>query len=272
MQQSNLWNSKTGLLLKTALFCIFFTTCFWLASFFKSFFPSNAERLTHGIIGTLVAALVTLVFLKWDKLTFADIGLRFRASTIPNFFKGWLAGLLIMGSLTAIVIATSGFKVVLNPNSGFLSFIMATFPLVLLAYMEELAFRGYPLAIWKNKLDTRVALLVTSLFFALYHIANGWSVQSSLLGPWPWGIIFGLAAWYSNGIAMPAGLHYGVNLVTAAFGVQDQSSNLWILQKQTGESLENYQSSTLETLLPQIGMIVFAVVLMEILLRRKMIR
>ena len=164
---------------------------------------------------------------------------------------------------------TSGFKIETNAKSSFANFILWTLPLIPLAFMEEVGFRGYPLSILKNNFGIRNTIIITSLLFACYHIANGWTFQNSFLGAGVWGIIFGLAAIYSNGISMPTGLHYGVNLITAAFGISDKSFNIFILKQKGGQSLENYQSSQLATLIPQISIFIIAIILMELYLRKK---
>lgn len=265
IKQSNAFSS----LIKAVLFCVVFTLLLVGVFFLKSMFPVLPERWAHGVLGTFAALLVTWLFLKFNKAGFASIGFTASLSTIKNFFTGLLAGILIMGALTIIVIYTSGFSIAINSKSNFLHFILLSSPLILLAYMEEVAFRGYPLQLLKQSFSLRSSLLITSLLFALYHIANGWSVQSSLLGPGPWGIIFGLAALYGNGISMATGLHYGVNLTTAAFAINDSAHNLWILKQGNGQSLEHYQSSTLETLLPQLAILIVAVILMEWYLRKR---
>lgn len=269
MSTNTIKNGKTKGVLNVIAFCGVFTLLFIGLSFFKSIFPDGAERLVHGCIGTLSALLTTLLFLKYNKLSFADIGFVYEKKTLLRFLIGLLYGILIMGALTALVIFSSGFSVQLNTHASFLNFWILTLPLILLAYMEELGFRGFSLQMALRVMDTRGALLLTSLLFALYHMANGWSVQASLLGPGPWGIIFGLAALQANGISMSTGLHYGVNLTTSAFALTDTSFNLFVLKQSNGQSLEQYQSSDIEILLPQIAIFVLAIGLMEVYVRTK---
>jgi hypothetical protein len=141
--------------------------------------------------------------------------------------------------------------------------------LVPLAFLEELGFRAYPLVTIKEAAGKRTAILLTALLFGLYHIANGWTLQSALLGAGVWGIVFASVAVYSNGIAMSTGLHYAVNLTTSAFGISNQGFNLWTMKQPNGGSLENYQSSALADLVPQLVLLVAGVVLMEWVVRRK---
>lgn len=265
-------NIKTKYILKAILFCIIFTGLFIALTFLKSLTPEKSERLVHGIIGTLAAILTTWLFLKFDRKTFADIGLKFEKATVKKFFIGILIGIGIMGLLSMSVIYFSGFKIETNSNSDILNFLFLTLPLIPLAFLEELGFRAYPLQILKDKVGIRSCIIITSVLFALYHIANGWTITNAFLGAGVWGIVFGLAAIYSNGISLPTGLHYAANLTTAAFGVTNSSFNIWTLKQKDGSSLENYESSQLSTLIPQVSLLIFAVICMEFFLRNKKYR
>lgn len=261
---------KTAIyILKVFLFCTVFTGLFIILSFSKSLVADKFERIAHGTIGTFAALLTTFLFVKFDKKTFADIGLKFEKKNFRNFIFGVLAGIASMGILSVSVIFFSNFKVETNSNSNILNFLLWTLPLIPLAFMEEVGFRAYPLRILKDKTGIRNSIIITSILFALYHVANGWTIQNSFLGAGVWGIIYGLAATYSNGISMPTGMHYAANLTTSAFGISEGPFNVWVLKSKDGLSLENYQSSQLTTLIPQISLLVFAIICMEWYLSKK---
>jgi uncharacterized protein len=255
-------------ILKSVLFCVAFTGIFVVFSFAKGFIPASYERFAHGIIGTLAAFLTTVIFLKIDREQFATIGLTFDRKTIPNFFAGVIAGLLLMGLLVTGVMYFSHVEIEVNPKSNLLNFLLMTLPLLPLAFMEELGFRAYPLEILKDRIGIRPSIIITSILFALYHIANGWSVASSFYGPAVWGLIFGLAAVYSKGIAMPTGIHYAANLTTSAFGATTNIVSIWTV-KQTQAPTTNYQAIDWSIILPSGALLVLAVVCMEFYLSRK---
>jgi uncharacterized protein len=261
--------NKIKLIFKATLFCAVFILFFVIFSFAKNFFPNYLERITHGIIGALAAVLTTILFLKFDKKKFSDIGLSFQRKTIIKFFAGILTGVIIMGSLTTSVLYYTHAKIYINPNSNFLHFLIITLPLILLAFMEELGFRAYPLEILKAKLGIRLSILITSVLFALYHIANGWTVASSFYGPGVWGLVFGLAAIYSKGIAMPTGIHYAANLTTSAFGIANNTVSIWIVE-QSDTSTTDYGRIDWTTMLPTLVLLVFAIICIELYMRRKL--
>jgi uncharacterized protein len=269
MKETFQFKFKTKYILKATLFCIVFTVIFITFSFFKSFIPVKFERLVHGGLGTIAAVLATFLFLKFDKKSFADIGLIFEKSTLTKSFLGVLLGIGIMGVSVLYVIYFSDLKIVSNTNSNILNFLFWTLPLIPLAFMEEVGFRAYPLLLLKDKTGIRNSIIITSILFALYHIANGWTIQNSFLGAGVWGILYGLAAIYSNGISMPTGLHFAANLTTSAFGVSNNSFNIWTLKQKNGAALENYQSSEMTTLIPQLALLIFGIICMEWYLRKQ---
>jgi len=260
--------NKIKYILKATLFCVVFIVLLVVFSFAKSFLPNSFERLAHGIVGTLAAFITTILFLKFDRRRFSDIGLVFKQNTVVKFFAGVLIGVLIMGLLALSVIYVSVARIDLNPKSNVLQFLLVTLPLFPLAFLEELAFRAYPLEILKNKLGIRISIVITSILFALYHIPNGWTVASSFLGPAIWGLIFGLAAVYSKGIAMPTGIHYAANLTTDALGSANNTFSIWTVEV-TEKATTKYQGVDWITILPALALLVFALLCIELYVRRK---
>ena len=253
---------------KSILFCIVFTGILIVFSLTKGFLPNRFERLGHGIIGALAAFLTTALFLKFDRKRFSDIGLTIERTTIVRFFAGIIIGVIIMGLLAAGVIYFSNLTVQVNPRSNAWHFLLVTFPLIPLAFMEELAFRAYPLQILKDRVGIRPSIIITSILFAAYHIVNGWSIASVVLGPAVWGLVFGLAAVYSKGIAMPTGIHYAVNLTTSALGAKDTAASIWTV-KQVNTPAAEYQGTDWAMILSSLVLLIFAVTCLELYMRRK---
>ncbi|HQX43390.1 MAG TPA: type II CAAX endopeptidase family protein [Saprospiraceae bacterium] len=270
MKDTALINDKANKIIKAILFCVVFTGLFIAFSFLKSFIPETFERIAHGVIGTFVALLCTYLFLRYDKKTFSEIGLLFESTTVRKFILGCCTGCMLMGLLTFSIILYSDFKIELNTHSNMGQFLLWTLPLIPLAFMEEVAFRGYPLSILKESVGIRNSILISSILFASYHIANGWTIQTAFLGAGSWGIIYGLLAIGSKGISMSTGMHYAANLTTSAFGISNDSYHLWVLKQANGTSLENYQSSTWATLIPQLSILIAGIFCMEWYLRRRL--
>jgi len=261
-------NIKTKYIFKSVLFCVVFTGLLVIFSFAKGFIPNEFERLAHGVIGTLAAFLVTVLFLRFDKKRFSNIGLTFERSTVVKFFVGVITGVVIMGLLSMSVIYFTNVEIEVNQASNLLHFLLVTAPLLPLAFMEELGFRTYPLRILKDGIGIRLSIIITSILFALYHIVNGWSIASSFYGPAVWGLIFGLAAIYSKGIAMPTGIHYAANLTTSAFGAKNTTTNIWTVT-QPDDAIVKHEGIDWSTILPSLVLLIFAVTCIELYMRRK---
>jgi hypothetical protein len=141
---------KIKYILKSILFCLLFTGLFAFFSFVKPLIPVKFVRLGYGIIGTTAALLITFLFLKFDKKTFADISLKLDNATLKKLFTGIVVGAGIMGLMTIGVIYFSGFKMEANKNNSILNFLFCTLHLIPLAFMEEVAIRAYPLILLKD--------------------------------------------------------------------------------------------------------------------------
>ena len=263
--------SKAGYIVRAVLFCMAFIGCSFVFTAALGFLPTYITQnkpagLYHGFMGILAGLAATGLFLRFDKKSFASIGLSFNRNTIPHFFKGAVLGIIVMGLLASSVIYFTHASIELNPNSSLLPFLLASIPTFLLALMEELGFRAYPLEILKNKLGIRIAIIITSLLFALSHLAYGWTVTAAL-GPAIWGLVFGLAAIYSKGIAMPTGIHYAINLTTAALGEKNNTLSIWTI-KQAADSTTNQTGIQWVIVIPHLILLAFAITCIEIYLRR----
>lgn len=264
-----LMHNKAGSILKSILFCAVFILVFVIFSFARNFFPANPSRLLHGVMGTVAAFLTTFLFLKFDNKSFSDIGLYFERKTIVRFVCGVLIGITLMGTLVITVFFFTQVRIEHNSATSFLNFLGATASLLPLAFMEEMGFRAYPLQLLKETKGVIFSVILSSVLFALYHIVNGWTITSSFFGAGIWGLIFGLSAIYSKGIAMPTGIHYAANLTTSAFGSGNNSVGLWTI-KQTDTSINKDQIVDWTVVIPAMILFVIALVCIKLYMRGKL--
>lgn len=252
------------------LFCAGFTILVMLFSATSSIIPAPAQRFYYGLLGVLAGFIITWLFLRFvGKHSWSSIGFHPDGRTVTRLIAGFLTGLVVMGLTSLGVIYFSGLKIVTNTESSLVSFLFSTAALVPLAYMEEIAFRGYPFQYLKEGAGPRTAIVITALLFAVYHLFNGYSLQDALLGTGTFGILFGSAAYYANGIAFPTSMHYAVNLVTSAFATAAGSSSLWLLQTKDGSPIEQHQTGRAIVLVPQLLLLLVAVMAMEWVIRNK---
>ncbi len=99
-------------------------------------------------------------------------------------------------------------------------------------------------------------------------IGSDWTISSSFCGPAVWGLIYGLAAIYSKGIAMPTGIHYAANLTTSSLGEKKTTASIWTVE-QPNSATAKYGGFDWGTILPSLALLVFAIICIELYMRRK---
>ncbi len=77
--------------------------------------------------------------------------------------------------------------------------------------MEEIGFRGYALRKLLDAFGPWKAVFLSSIAFGLSHLSYGWDLETILLGVVPCGMLWGMSALATGGLAMPIGLHAAWN-------------------------------------------------------------
>lgn len=195
----------------------------------KPLFPPQFERYAQGIVGTAAAIVAVLIFLRIERKSWKDFGLIWEKATIPRFLKGLVLGMLLATVLLLVQILYSDLEVALVSDVNVLSFFGWSLAFIPLAFMEEVAFRSYPLIELNRAFGFRVTQVILAVLFAMYHMAMMWSPQSAMLGPGIWALMFALTAISSNGIAVPTGLHFGLNFIQSVLGGQEGIDPMWTI-------------------------------------------
>jgi len=156
-----------------------------------------------------------------------------------------------------------GLKIQPNKNVNLLFLLLNALPtIILLAFMEEIIFRTYPLIILKNKIGQFTALITTSILFGLYHLAFGWGI-TGFISTSIWGLAFGLLAIYSNGISMSTGFHASGNLVQLALGTTGSSYSIWNTAYKNGQQVKNFPASESTIIVAQLILLLFILLFMK---------
>ena len=251
------------------VFCSCFTLLLMLFSMGKQLFPASAERWAYGLLGTAAGLLTTLLFVRIEKLRFADVGLQWRKTTLLHFAQGVMIGVLIMGCMAAMVFVMGGLRLLWNTHATVWELLLAILPLIPLALMEEIGFRGYPLQRLQKAIGIRNAIWITALLFGVYHLLNGWSWQAAMLGTSIWGLLFAWAACKQQGIAMSTGIHFAANMTTSLYTDTAPTFQLWQIQMANGSSMQQYQETWLTTWLPHVVLLLLSVWLIERLVKQQ---
>jgi membrane protease YdiL (CAAX protease family) len=231
-------------------------------------FGSLWKNFTFGVSGTLTALLISWLFVRYEKRSLKEIGLTWQRGTALRFCIGLLIGGALFGLTLLALVAFTPLQLQLNTNSFPLTALPGYLAFIPLSLMEEIGFRGYPFVRLHKQFGLRVTQLIIAILFALYHVLGGQSVLGSFLGPGIWALVFGLAAVWSGGIAMPFGIHLALNLLQPLTGMRGDSGAVWVL-KNWSEGIGDHLA-TPETigLIMQLVLLVVSLLMTEYYIRK----
>jgi len=164
---------------------------------------------TTGILATAASLILTWIFIRWDRISPADVGVGLTRWSVPRFAAGVAIGLLLVTAWAAVVVGLHSPR--LPPNEWAVTY-------VLLAAREELSFRGYPLRRLLQRFGYWPAQFVIALLFGLEHKIAGWTWTQAFAGAAAGSLLFGAASIASQGLAIPIGMHAAWNFGASALG------------------------------------------------------
>jgi membrane protease YdiL (CAAX protease family) len=135
--------------------------------------------------------------------------------------------------------------------------------------MEEIAFRSYPFIKLHKRFGLRMTQVIVAVVFALYHVAGGQSVLGSFLGPGVYAFVFGLAAVWSGGIAMPFGIHLALNILQPLTGMRGGVGAVWTLSQKNNVAGSSMAAPETIGMVMQFIVLVAAILLTEYYIRKK---
>ncbi|HEX3070461.1 MAG TPA: type II CAAX endopeptidase family protein [Thermoanaerobaculia bacterium] len=181
--------------------------------------PDKWPELLTGLLASLGAFALTLLFVRWERLRLDDVGTAINARSVTRLAFGFLIGLLLVALWATILAASGSMRWARASGCGFSSAAMALAAYLALACREELAFRGYPLRRLDQRFGFVFAQLFVALVFAAEHKLGGWPWSRALAGAGVGALLFGMAAIASRGLAVPIGLHAAWNFGQWALGL-----------------------------------------------------
>ncbi len=250
------------------LYCGLFRLSFGFGGIVKNNFPADYYWFALGGYGTLSALIITWIFLRIEKISFREIGLHWESKTSIRFVKGLFLGVGISVAMLAAVIYVAGLKIEFTDVNDLFPFLFWSLAFIPTAFMEEIAFRSYPFFKLNKVLGLRGTQLIIAIFFALYHVGEG-SIVSVFIGPGVWALVYGMAAVYSKGIALPTGLHFGANFVLASIGDKAGIEPILIVEYAKEATPEMLAQTEGFGILMQLTLLLAAIIAMEMYLKRK---
>ncbi|MRX69599.1 hypothetical protein SAMN06265349_102184 [Flavobacterium resistens] len=160
--------------------------------------------------GLFVSALCIfsyiLFFKKYDKRAIEEFSTKRLAK---NLILGTLIGFTLQ-SLTILVIYLNGSYNVVSINP--ISFILIPFTIMFtVAIIEEILVRGIILRIVEEKLGSYISLIISSVLFGIFHLANPHGTLISAICITMAGFMLGAAFIYSRNLWFPIALHFAWN-------------------------------------------------------------
>ncbi|WP_374174534.1 lysostaphin resistance A-like protein [Flavobacterium tructae] len=147
-----------------------------------------------------------LFFKKYDKRTIKELALE---GLLRNLFIGTAIGFTLQ-SLTVLVIYLNGSYSIVSINP--FSFILIPFSIMFtVAIIEEILVRGIIFRIMEEKLGSYISLIISSILFGVFHLANPHGSFLSGLCITTAGFLFGTAFIYSRSLWFPIALHFAWN-------------------------------------------------------------
>lgn len=211
--------SVRSIVLRVGFFWGGYLAILYSVALIKSRVPAQWGGLVWGGASSLLIVGMTWLFLGCDRRRFGGVGLNLTRGSAARLVLGAVAAVAIYALIVVLVATLLGplqfARATGQPVSGIVLTVITT---LVLATMEELGFRGYPLRTLVPVVGHWPAQLIVAVAFGACHVLFGYSWQSILVGVIPCGLLFGVAATASRGLAMPIGLHTGLNLAQWAMG------------------------------------------------------
>lgn len=155
-----------------------------------------------------------------------------RASRSPGAGLGLFVLGLLLGAgsfgIHVLVVANTGGAIGFArvPDVGAMTVVLFLIRFLATSCMEELGFRGYALQRLEPAVGPVGAVIITAIAFGLSHLLYGWDLRTIFVGVIPAGMLWGMSALATRGLAVPIGLHAAWNFAGWAVGSRAETGLL----------------------------------------------
>jgi membrane protease YdiL (CAAX protease family) len=198
-----------ALFILVIIFLSFFILGLYNGKFDATTFQSVFKKENLWILTLILFVLTvvtTFIFRRWvDRKSFISLGLDINGHFQEAIAGGMLAVFVICG--TSLLLNTTGhlkwMEIIFDPKALFISF----GSIVLIAFYEELIFRGYILNNLMDSFPKWLALLISAILFMIFH----WTSPGffPLLNMLIMGLILGLNYMYTRNLWFSICFHIG---------------------------------------------------------------
>jgi uncharacterized protein len=175
------------------------------------------------VLPLYLLVLLAVLGLTWlfarllDRRRLQDFGLALKGPWLRDLGLGTGLGILLMSAITVVELLSgwyrlAGFGWEVQPIGTLLGAIVVSFLLfVMVALIEELAFRGYILQNLEREWGPSVALIASSTIFAALHSTNPGADVVPILSLIAAGLLLGAGYLITRTLWLPIGLHFSWN-------------------------------------------------------------
>jgi membrane protease YdiL (CAAX protease family) len=195
---------------------------------------SEVWQLTAwGLVSSGGLIALTLFLLRRSRGRAQDVGLGLRSSSLKRFAIGTVIGVASFGLHLLIVTTFAGtVRFELVPETGALTACVFFARFVSTSCMEELGFRGYVLQRLARRYGAWPAVGITAVAFGLSHLMYGWDLTTIAIGVIPGGLLWGMSALATHGLAVPIALHAAWNFATWSVGARAETGVLRMITEE----------------------------------------
>lgn len=171
------------------------------------------DTIEGWVFSSFVAALATVYLFRVqvDRKDFLSLGL-YPSGFYPHAITGLLGGTLLPVTGALLVYALNGIRwTSIQFSIG--SLLSGAALMLLVAFTEELLFRGYILRNLRHSMNRWMAVLVSTLLFTALHAANAHLPTTGVMSIFAGGWLMGVAAVHSRSLWFPVGFHFSWNFV-----------------------------------------------------------
>ncbi|HEY4155151.1 MAG TPA: CPBP family intramembrane glutamic endopeptidase [Puia sp.] len=180
---------------------------------------ADAEALMKGELLWAVIAMsfagtmgITYVFRRWvDRKSFLSLGLKYRHHG-ADMIAGIALAVSMLGLATLILRLTGHLKwtdIIFDKKA----LMTGLGDLLLVAFYEEILFRGYILGNLLESFNQWVALAISSILFTLFHLGNPGFDFFSIVNIFAIGVLLGMYYLYSRNLWFPICFHFAWNFL-----------------------------------------------------------
>jgi len=243
---------------------LFFYMCSLLVLMFTSRLTKNITSeladLSSLVFASVLTFLLVYLFTRWQKLRLNDVGVVPGKLTIQRFVVGYVIGLSMAVIQALTVFGFGHLQLTIVPNITTQQIILPFFLYFFVACREELVFRSYSLRSLDYSFSSAVGLLFITTIFIVEHVMAGMTWKMAVIGSGLGGILFGLSALKTRGLALPLGLHSAWNFGQWMTGFKNKSG-VWnaVVEKGYETETENISLAAFVSvmLLAIIGIVLF---------------